>query len=425
MTSSQIITLTVTSFILLLLDFYVASAIASAYNKPPGRTRKRILAGYWFITLLTLGGMLIGIFFSIGRMLRTIIYVWFFMNYLTKLFLTPFIMLDDIRRVFKWLFKKGRKPSSKKLATDPVPVLEGSMSRSQFLVKSGLVVASIPFAAMNIGLISGAYDYRIRRRTLYLPNLPAAFDGLKLGQISDIHAGSFYNKTAVQGGIDMLNAEKPDLIFFTGDLVNDETAEMKNYMNVFDKLKAPLGIFSVLGNHDYGDYKPWPSEAAKRRNLEDLILVHKNLGWNLLMNENHIVGVDNEKLAILGIENWGAMGRFPKKGRVDLALKGAEDAPVKLLLSHDPSHWEAEVLPKYAEVDAMFAGHTHGMQFGIQFGDFQWSPVQYFYPQWSGLYRKGHQQLYVNVGYGFLGYPGRFGILPEITIFELKKGQIS
>ncbi|MNX81738.1 putative metallophosphoesterase [compost metagenome] len=219
----------------------------------------------------------------------------------------------------------------------------------------------------------------------------------------------------------MLLGEKPDFVFFTGDLVNDMASEMRGYQDIFSKVKAPLGVYSTLGNHDYGDYHfgKAPS-AAKAKNLQDVIKTHKIMGWDLLMNENRRLKVDGEEIGILGIENWG-MGRLPKYGRMDLAVKDTDDLPVKLLLSHDPSHWRGQVLEKYPQIDAMFSGHTHGMQFGVRTESFQWSPVQYIYKEWAGLYQEQKQQLYVNVGYGFLGYPGRVGILPEITIFELKR----
>ena len=245
---------------------------------------------------------------------------------------------------------------------------------------------------------------------------------MKIGQISDIHSGSFYNQTAVKGGVDMLLAEKPDVIFFTGDLVNNLASELKDYKDIFSKVKAPLGVFSTLGNHDYGEYHfgTEPS-AAKAKNLELVKQSEREMGWDLLMNENRTLKVDNEEIGIIGVENWGAGLRFPKYGNLKKALVGSEDLPVKLLLSHDPSHWRAQVLD-YPEIDAMFSGHTHGMQFGVRFKKFQWSPVQYIYKEWAGLYQQDHQQLYVNTGFGFLGYPGRVGILPEITIFELMSG---
>ena len=283
-------------------------------------------------------------------------------------------------------------------------------------------MAGLPFVGLNFGILSNnVYDYKIKRKKIFIDNLPLAFDGMTIGQISDIHAGSFDNKIAVQGGVDLLNAEKCDVIFFTGDLVNDQTKEMSDYMNVFDKVKAPMGIYSIFGNHDYGDYKKWPSDSAKKQNLKDLVKVHERLGWSLLRNEHRRLKIGSESIALIGIENWSSSSRFPKKGRLDLASKGLEAEEIQLLLSHDPSHWRAQVIKDYPNIDMMFAGHTHGMQFGLEFGDYQWSPAQFVYPEWSGLYQQGHQKLYVNVGYGFLGYPGRIGILPEITIFELKR----
>jgi predicted MPP superfamily phosphohydrolase len=287
-------------------------------------------------------------------------------------------------------------------------------------MRAGLITGAVPLAAIGVGIASGAYDYRVRYQTLNLPNLPKALDGITIGQISDVHSGSFYNKKAVIGGIEMLLGQKPDVIFFTGDLVNKRSDEMYGYQDIFSKVKAPLGVYSTLGNHDYGDYADWPSAAAKQKNLADLITTHKNMGWDLLMNENRRLKINGEEIGILGIENWGELSRFPKYGRMDEAIKNTDDLPVKLLLSHDPSHWRAQVLPKYPQIDVMFSGHTHGMQFGVRAEHFQWSPVQYIYKEWSGLYQQDKQQLYVNVGYGFLGFPGRIGILPEITIFTLR-----
>jgi len=335
-----------------------------------------------------------------------------------KFVLLPFLLIDDLRR----LIIKVKRLKRKKV-TEPVKeAVEGEpISRSAFLVKAGLVAAAVPLSSLSWGIISGAYDYQVRRVKLVLPNLPKAFDGITMAQITDIHSGSFYNKTAVKGGVEMLLAEKPDFVFFTGDLVNNLTNEVRDYQDIFSKVKAPLGVYSTLGNHDYGDYHfGRESTPAKVKNLQDMIITHKNMGWDLLMNENRRLKVDGEEIGILGIENWG-MGRFPKYGKMELAHQNTQDLPVKLLLSHDPSHWRGEVLEKYKDIDAMFSGHTHGMQFGVRLKEFQWSPVQYLYKEWAGLYREQQQQLYVNVGYGFLGYPGRVGILPEITIFTLSR----
>ncbi len=424
---NRIGTLLIVTLILLVVDFYVFQAIKTSFQHQSENKRKWIMRGYWFVVGITIAGVFLGIFLSIGRVLRTVLFVWFFIHYFSKLFALPFLLIDDFRRGLIWVLRALRLRSGtaeETVSTDlEITSVKNGMTRSEFLSKTGLVVAGIPFITMNYGMLSNnVYDYQIKRRTIYLPNLPKSFDGIKIGQISDVHSGSFYNKTAVQGGVDMLNAEKCDVIFFTGDLVNDRTSEMKDYTNIFDKVKAPLGVYSILGNHDYGDYVKWDSPAAKQKNLEDLYVVHKNLGWDLLRNENRSLKIGNEEIAIIGVENWGSSLRFPRKGDIAKAKIGTEEAPVKLLLSHDPSHWRAQILPNHKDIDMMFAGHTHGMQFGIQFGDLQWSPVQYVYPEWSGLYQNQAQQLYVNVGYGFLGFPGRVGILPEITIFELKKG---
>ncbi|MBO9637911.1 MAG: metallophosphoesterase, partial [Siphonobacter aquaeclarae] len=295
-----------------------------------------------------------------------------------------------------------------------------AITRSEFLAKAALVTAAIPAVGFTWGIISGAHDYRVRKVTLKLKNLPRSFEGLRIAQVSDIHSGSFYNKTAVKGGVDLLLAEKPDLVFFTGDLVNDRAEEVKDYKAIFEKVKAPLGVYSTLGNHDYGDYASWSSPQAKRQNLEDLKRVHREMGYDLLLDEHRFIEQNGDKIAILGIQNWGT-GGFAQYGNLAKANAGTDEAAVKLLLSHDPSHWDAQVRTEFSDIDVQFAGHTHGMQFGIETPYFRWSPVQYRYKQWAGLYKEGDQQLYVNRGYGFLGYPGRVGMPPEITVFELQK----
>lgn len=417
---SRILSLLVVTGVLLLLDYYIFQAVKTSFDFESEKKKRWLMRGYWFIVAITIAGLFLGIFLSIGRVLRTVLFVWFFVHYFSKLFALPFLLIDDLRRLVIWSSRKLGLTKNKVDELEIVEVKEG-ISRSEFISKTGLVMAGLPFVTMNYGMISNnVYDYQVKRKKIVIPNLPKSFDGIKIGQISDVHSGSFFDKVAVQGGVDLLNAEKCDIVFFTGDLVNDQTAEMRDYTNIFDKVKAPMGVYSILGNHDYGDYKQWPSVQAKKKNLEDLYEVHKNLGWDLLLNENRIIEQSGDKIAIVGVENWGSNLRFPRKGDLVKAKENTEEAAVKLLLSHDPSHWRAQVLKDHKDIDMMFAGHTHGMQFGIEFGDFKWSPAQYVYPEWSGLYEHEKQKLYVNVGYGFLGYPGRIGILPEITIFELK-----
>ncbi len=417
---SRTLSLLVVTGVLLLLDYYIFQAVKTSFDFESEKKKRWLMRGYWFIVAITIAGLFLGIFLSIGRVLRTVLFVWFFVHYFSKLFALPFLLIDDLRRLIIWSSRKLGLTKNKVDELEIVEVKEG-ISRSEFISKTGLVMAGLPFVTMNYGMISNnVYDYQVKRKKIIIPNLPKSFDGIKIGQISDVHSGSFFDKVAVQGGVDLLNAEKCDIVFFTGDLVNDQTTEMRDYTNIFDKVKAPMGVYSILGNHDYGDYKQWPSAQAKKKNLEDLYEVHKNLGWDLLLNENRIIEQSGDKIAIVGVENWGSNLRFPRKGDLVKAKENTDEAAVKLLLSHDPSHWRAQVLKDHKDIDMMFAGHTHGMQFGIEFGDFKWSPAQYVYPEWSGLYEHEKQKLYVNVGYGFLGYPGRIGILPEITIFELK-----
>lgn len=398
----------------LLADFYLIGGVRAGLKKWKFAQSRTFTRLYWLISLGLIAGVFLSIFRHMGLGMRSVFLLGFFLMAIGKLMFLPFIIVDDIRRLVIWYKNKTKK--AEKAVRQPGP---NDIPRSEFLLKAGLLAGSIPLGGIVYGTISGVYDYQVKHRTLYLPNLPKAFDGIKLGQISDIHSGSFYNKRAVIGGVEMLMKEKPDFIFFTGDLVNTRSDEMNGYQDIFSKVKAPLGVYSSLGNHDYGDYGSWPSEQALNKNFQDLLDTHKNMGWDLLRNENRRLKVNGEEIGILGVENWGSLSRFPKRGRLDLATKDTHDLPVKLLLSHDPSHWRAQVLD-YPDIDVMFAGHTHGMQFGVQTKYFQWSPIQYIYKEWAGLYREGKQQLYVNVGYGFLGYPGRLGMLPEITIFELK-----
>lgn len=401
--------------IVTLLDIYCYNAIVAVFKNWSAKTKRIFKFTWWGVSIALITGIFVALFLNLFLSLRAAILVAFFLLSVAKLFMLPFLLIDDLRRGLLKLFAKPKKQPA---VTTPV---KEPISRSEFLVKAGLVAAAIPLSSLSWGIVSGAYDYQVRRVKLVLPNLPKAFDGIRLAQISDIHSGSFYNKTAVKGGVDMLMAEKPDFVFFTGDLVNNLTNEVKDYQDIFAKVKAPLGVYSTLGNHDYGDYYfGKESSPAKVKNLQDMIKTHQLMGFDLLMNENRRLKVDGEEIGILGIENWG-MGRFPKYGKMELATQHTDDLPVKLLLSHDPSHWHGEVLEKYPTIDAMFSGHTHGMQFGVRLKEFQWSPVQYIYKEWAGLYQEQQQQLYVNVGYGFLGYPGRVGIVPEITIFTLSR----
>jgi predicted MPP superfamily phosphohydrolase len=416
---NRILGLIVISILLIFIDIYIYRAVRSVSWKWKNNKYLSFTYIWWGYTLLLFIGVFISIFFNIKFLLRSIILVVFFLTFVSKIFVLPFLITDDLRRSLIWIKRKLKSKPRDENSVDSNN--QENIPRSEFIIKAGTLVAAFPLASLTYGVVSSAYDYRIKRKTIFLPNLPKAFDGITLGQLSDIHSGSFYDKKAVLGGVEMLLKEKPELIFFTGDLVNNLASEMRDYQDIFSKVKAPLGVYSVLGNHDYGDYFFGKGNStAKSKNLADLKVTHKNMGWDLLLNENRRIKIEGEEIAVLGIENWG-VGRFAKYGQMDKAIINTDDVPVKLLLSHDPSHWRAQILPEYPQIDAMFSGHTHGMQFGIVTEKFQWSPAKYVYKEWAGLYQEGAQQLYVNVGYGFLGYPGRVGMLPEITIFELRQ----
>lgn len=414
-----------------LFDLYIFQAVKVWMYEHAPTTRKIVYGVYWALSAFTIGLFFLYNFSELkttNQFFRQFVLFWIFAHVVSKMFGSIFLLLDDFWRLLQWtgaklgIAREGSvsvPQSGEQLASAPVESEPGKISRSEFLAKSGLVATAVPLMGMSFGVLSGAHDYRVHHHVVKLPNLPKNFDGIRIAQLSDIHSGSFFNKTAVKGGVEMLLREKPDLVFFTGDLVNNVTKEVKDYIDIFGKVTAPLGVYSTLGNHDYGDYVSWNSMAAKKQNLEDMYTAHKNMGWNLMLNENKIITSGGESIAILGVENYGK-GRFPKYGQLAKAYSGTEEMPVKLLLSHDPSHWNLEVRQNYPDIDLTFSGHTHGMQFGIEIGGFKWSPAQYIYPQWAGLYQEKNQYLYVNRGYGYLGYPGRIGILPEITIIELK-----
>jgi uncharacterized protein len=403
--------------IMLLLDTYVFQAIKSVSQALSPKAKTIIYSVYWGLTAIAIISFLLFVYTEqdfLGKKVRTYLFATVIGLFLAKVTAVTFFLIDDIRRALQWGYTKLFLPN--KPATDMV---SNGITRSAFLNWLGLAAGSALFGSLLYGF-SNKYNYDLKRLQLSFENLPNAFKGLKIVHISDIHSGSFTDKKAVLHGVEKILKEKPDLILFTGDLVNDRAVEMEEYMEVFSLLKAPMGVYSIFGNHDYGDYVQWPHNGiTKEQNLENLKKVHADLGWRLLMNEHVALEKDGEQIALLGIENWSNKARFPKHGRMDLAHPGTEKYPFKILMSHDPSHWDAEVKTKYPDIDLMLSGHTHGMQFGLEIPGFKWSPVQYMYKQWAGVYKDGKQQLNVNRGFGFIGYPGRVGVLPEISVIEL------
>jgi predicted MPP superfamily phosphohydrolase len=402
--------------IMALLDLYVFQAVRLLCQGTSSKIRMVIYGSYWSLSIVVLIVIVIMSLTNSNewpKNLRNYVLAIVVGLFFAKLIASVFFLIDDIRRLIQWAVGKLFFSN-----TEGENISGEGISRSVFLSWLGLGIGGGLFSTLLYGF-SNKYNYQIHRIKLSFEKLPASFKGLKILQISDIHSGSFTDKLAVQKGVEMVIREKADIILFTGDLVNDMAVEMNDYIEMFSKLRAPMGVFSTLGNHDYGDYAWWETKEAKELNLEHLKQIHGRMGWRLLMNEHVVLQRNGEEIALLGVENWSAKARFPKHGKMNLAYPGSEKYPFKILMSHDPSHWDAVVRPQYPDIDLVLAGHTHGMQFGLEIPGLKWSPVQYVYKQWAGLYEEGKQKLYVNRGYGFIGYPGRVGILPEITVIEL------
>lgn len=333
--------------------------------------------------------------------------------YVPKLFLTIFMFGEDLFRLLRGLtnyFVEHDNPSSY------IP------ERRKFVSQIALVIAAIPFASLIYGIFEGKYNFKVIKQQVFFPDLPDAFDGFKITQISDVHSGSFDNPEKIEYAIDLINAQETDLILFTGDIVNTLAKEMDPWIDTFKRIhKAEYGKFSVLGNHDYGEYVTWPTKKQKDDNFQAIKDTYGKIDFKLLLNEHTFIEKDNQRIAIVGVENWGK--NFKQAGDLRKASEGLTANDFKILLSHDPSHWEYQVKEDDKHYQLTLSGHTHGMQFGIEIpGFFKWSPVQYVYKQWAGLYENLGRYVYVNRGFGFHAYPGRVGIWPEITVIELKKG---
>jgi hypothetical protein len=329
------------------------------------------------------------------------------LSIIPKLFISLFLIGEDVFRFIYSFFDTTEKDSF-------------LVARNIWYNRAVLMLTLIPFFGIVYGVIKGKYAYKVQNVKLKFKNLPDAFHGFKITQLSDIHSGSFDNKKGVEKGIEIANAQKSDVIFFTGDLVNNKADEMNDWISTFSQLSAPHGKFSILGNHDYGDYIPWESATAKANNLQRLKEVHGEIGFKLLLNENLKLQKNGQAISLVGVENWGNRG-FAKYGDLNKALEGTSNNEFKILLSHDPSHWKAQVLEHKSDVHLTLSGHTHGMQFGFEIFGLKWSPVKYIYKQWAGAYRHDDKYIYVNRGFGFIGFPGRVGIMPEITVIELLK----
>ncbi len=392
------------------LYFFQAVQTASAGLTPAGKNTA--FWSYWLFDGALAATILFYIFSGSASVSRPKGLNWIvgfmLLSLLPKLVVSPILILEDAGRLLAGVFNQ-------------IGGGDGFPGRTPFLSMLAVGVAAIPFSGILYGMTHGKYQYRVHRVRLVFPDLPEAFHGFSITQLSDIHSGSFDNKRRVELGVELANRQKSDLLVFTGDLVNHKAEEMTPWIDTFAKLQAPYGKFSVLGNHDYGDYLRWPSPEAKAANLEELKAVHRDIGFKLLLNNSVKIEKDGQSINLIGVENWGK-GGFAKYGDLKKATATLDHGGFNILLSHDPSHWKAEVLHHHQPVHLTLSGHTHGMQFGIEIPGLRWSPIKYVYPQWAGVYEQNDRHLYVNRGFGFLGFPARVGILPEITVITLEKG---
>lgn len=404
---------------LMFTDLYLWSAARKQVFSYRKWLKMAITTLYWLPALM-LAGFAIGAAFvpivEWNDVFRTYFLGFILVFYAAKLFPAIFIFLADLGRIINKVFHLLNREKRQDVIDE-----DGGISRSKFLVYMGYITGGLVLGTMLTGMFKWVYQFRVVNEKLKFSNLPAAFNGLKIVQISDLHLGSWTSEKPLEQAFEMINDMSPDIVLFTGDLVNFTTKEAFRFEETLKKLKSRLGIYAILGNHDYGDYVNWPSGQAKQDNMNQLFNLYKRLDWKLLNNENVILESESGNLAILGVENWGFIDRFPKYGDIEKAMAGTENAGFRLLMTHDPSHWEKIIIPNQYPIDLALSGHTHGFQVGIEVPGLKWSPAKYLFKYWAGLYKDtvSDKYLYVNRGLGSIGYPGRIGILPEITVFEL------
>lgn len=407
MKTSYFIPLIIIIFIILITDLYAYKGLKSILNQNITIVSNNVLKySYWSFSLIIIV-IFISIFLSIPyiNLARSYIYIFnlasfFMIVFFPKLVFISFELIEDL--VFYTL-----------------KIFNSDINRFMFISKTGLFLSIIPFLLFSYGTFFGRFDFKARNIELAFRNLPANFDNFKIVQFSDLHIGSLRtNESKLQEAVDLINSQNADIILFTGDLVNNFAEEISGFETILKQLKAKYGVYSILGNHDYGDYYTWKSDEDKINNLKLLIEKEKELNFNLLLNDNLEITIDSQSISIIGVENWGKPP-FPTHGDLNKALSGINKDNFKILLSHDPTHWDEKVINK-TDIDLTLSGHTHGMQFGIFTKAFKWSPVSLKYPRWGGLYEENNQKLYVSTGLGYIGYAGRVGIPPEIVVITLK-----
>ncbi len=399
-------------FILIIIGFNWYSSLAiKTITKNPW-----IYYSYLLINLLIIMNFVVQIifknfsvyfFYSLGLVMVSVIF---------QISIVAILVFEDIIRLPVWLYRIFNNGTSSSLSEIP--------QRRLFISQLSILLASIPASALFFGMLRGKYNYKVIKHQLSFNRLPKDFNGFKIVHISDFHCGSFDNKEKLTYGIDLINKQKPDIILFTGDMVNNIADEILPWKSLISSLNAPYGKYAVLGNHDYGDYNSWNSDEEKIENFKKLITLQNEMGFKLLNNTSEIININQSTIDLIGVENWGS--GFKQKGNLDLALANTKTNDFKILMSHDPTHWKEKVLTHKQHIDLTLSGHTHGMQFGIEIpGIIKWSPAKYRYKHWAGIYQEFNQIINVNRGFGFLAYPGRVGIYPEITLITLQTKESS
>lgn len=399
--------------IFVLLDFYAFQSFKGIGRSMSPEVRRIIFGGYWAFSVIAYPlaiAMMFNLITESNQFLTVYGRTFLMILFIGKLLALPLLLIDDIRRgiltIINYFYVEQNF----------------SQSRSQFLSGMSVLIGAAPIALLTYGVVRNPYRYKVRRHDVFIENLHPGLEGYKIVQISDIHSGSFVFRDPIKNGIEIINKEAANLVVFTGDIVNYKADEMDSLKDIFSGIRSGSGqpVYSVLGNHDYGTYYKWSSREELNENFERTLAIHKDMGWRLMMNEHEVISHNGAKLGVIGIENFSALPQFPKHGDLKKAVEGMEEVDAQILLSHDPTHWDYEVNKEFKKIDLTLSGHTHGFQFGFEIpGWMRWSPSQMVYKQWAGMYQKDKQYLYVNRGFGFLGYAGRVGILPEITVLTL------
>lgn len=406
--------------ILLFVDLYMWSALRKTIFSYTLWLKNTVAILFWLplmgVIIMIVGAAIVPLY-NWNDILRTYLVGFIVVFYAAKLFPMFFLLIADMVRLAQKLptfFKKEERRGLVKT--------ENGITRNKFLQYMGYLMGGLVMGSMLTGMFKWVYDFKIVKKQIHFDRLPKAFDGFRVVQISDLHLGTWTSARPLEEAIKMINSLKGDIVIFSGDLVNFATKEAFKFEEVLKKVSAPMGVYCTLGNHDYGDYVSWPTAAAKKQNLNQLFALYKRIGWKLMNNRHVKLERDGSEIALIGVENWGSHARFPKRGDIKKATNGLDDNIFKLLVSHDPTHWDYVIIPGNYDIDLTLAGHTHGFQFGIEMKGIKWSPAQYLYREWAGLYKdqKSGRRIYVNRGLGSIGYPGRIGILPEITMFEFK-----